>query len=133
MDRSFLSQQDVVDASRAFVCVRPATYMDAEEAQALTELVRTPSGKLENTAFTILAPDGETKLVRGSRSPSMTFRTRERMVKRETTNKARVESRSSISSIPLFSIPGGLMAERPPSSARRAELWCAEMPSRVVD
>lgn len=80
MDRSFLSQQDVVDASRAFVCVRPATYMDAEEAQALTELVRTPSGKLENTAFTILAPDGETKLVRGSRSPSMTFRTRERMV-----------------------------------------------------
>jgi len=80
MDRSFLSHQDVVDASRDFICVRPATYMDAGESEELTKLVRTRSGKLENTAFTIIAPDGERTLVRGSRSPSMTFRTKDRML-----------------------------------------------------
>jgi SAM-dependent methyltransferase len=35
MDRSFLSHQDVVDASRDFICARPATYMDAGEAEDL--------------------------------------------------------------------------------------------------
>jgi hypothetical protein len=80
MDRSFLSQKDVVDASREFICVRPATYMDAGEAEELTELVRTRSGMLENTAFTIIAPDGKRTLVRSSRSPSMTFRTKDRML-----------------------------------------------------
>jgi len=80
MDRSFLSHQDVVEASRDFICVRPATYMDAGEAEELTRLVRTPSGELENTAFTIIAPDGKRTLVRGSRSPSMTFRTKARML-----------------------------------------------------
>lgn len=80
MDRSFLSHQDVVDASRDFICVRPATYMDAGEAEELIKLVRTPSGKLENTAFTIIAPGGKRTLVRGSRSPGMTFRTKGRML-----------------------------------------------------
>jgi len=80
MDRSFLSNQDIVAASRDFICVRPATYMDAGEAEELTKLVRTPSGMLENTAFTIIAPDGERTLVNGSRSPRMTFRTSERML-----------------------------------------------------
>ena len=43
-------------------------------------LFRGRSKELENTVFTILAPDGVTPLVRGSRSPLMTFRTKERFL-----------------------------------------------------
>lgn len=74
MDRSFLSQPEVIAASRAFVCVRLATYEDAEEAALLKGMARTGSGELENTVFGILAPDGKTKLIRASRSPDHSFR-----------------------------------------------------------
>jgi hypothetical protein len=74
MDRSFLSQPAVIAASRAFVCVRLATYENAEEAAFLKGLARTGSGELENTVFGIMAPDGKTKLSRASRSPDHTFR-----------------------------------------------------------
>src|SRR4051794_13529150 len=67
MDRSFLSKPHVVAASRAFVCVRLATYEDPTEASWLKDFTRTGSGQLENTVFGILAPDGNKKLGRSSR------------------------------------------------------------------
>ena len=73
MDRSFLSDASVVEASRAFVCVRMATYENEAEAEFLTSVFSGRSGKLENTVFTIMAPDGETKLTRAGRSPDMVF------------------------------------------------------------
>jgi hypothetical protein len=74
MDKRFLSSQDVVKASRDFVCVRMLTYESAEEAKLLTSLFTGRSGELENTTFAILAPDGKTALVRAGRSPDMTFK-----------------------------------------------------------
>jgi hypothetical protein len=73
MDRSFLSQPKVVAALREFVCVRLATYENGTEARFLQEICPTGSGQLENTAFTILTPDGKKQLVRGSRSARDTF------------------------------------------------------------
>ena len=80
MDRSFLSHKDVIAASRDFVCVRPASYMDEGEAKFMMDLIRTRSGNPDNTNFVILAPDGKKTLVRGSRSPRMTYGTVEKMV-----------------------------------------------------
>jgi hypothetical protein len=69
MDRSFLSQPEVVAASRTMVCVRLATYESASEAQLLASIFRGGSGQLENTVFAILDSDGRTPLVRSGRSP----------------------------------------------------------------
>ena len=71
MDRSFLSDVSVVEASRDFVCVRMATYENATEAEFLATIFRGRTGQLENTVFTILAPDGKTQLTRSGRSPEM--------------------------------------------------------------
>jgi len=73
MDGSFLSDAGVVAASRRFVCVRLATYEDADEAEFLKTLFTGPTGALENTVFAILAPDGRTPLVRAGRSPDFAF------------------------------------------------------------
>ena len=73
MDRSFLSRPEVIAASRAFVCVRLATYEDADEARFLKEFLRTRSGELENSVFGLLAPDGKTKLTRAARGPGQVY------------------------------------------------------------
>lgn len=67
MDRSFLSNAQVVEASRDFVCLRLATYEDAKEAEYLRK-VYGRGNDLENTVFAILDPDGK-KLTRASRGP----------------------------------------------------------------
>ncbi|MFM7151703.1 MAG: hypothetical protein ACKO23_17895 [Gemmataceae bacterium] len=74
MDRSFLSDQAVVTASRRFVCARLATYEDSEESKLLKDLFATRSGELENSVFAILGPDGVTRLVRPGRSMRMGYR-----------------------------------------------------------
>ncbi len=79
MDRSFLSNEDVIAASRDFVCIRLATYEDAEEAKYLRTIF-TRRGDLENTVFAILAPDGKTELVRSGRGPK--FRSPAQMAER---------------------------------------------------
>src|SRR4051812_12431801 len=79
MDRSYLSQPEVIAASRAFVCVRLATYEDEEEGKFLKAFQVTRSGELENTVFTILAPDGKKQLARASRSARGTFGDADRM------------------------------------------------------
>ena len=73
MDRNFLSQVTVIEASRKFVCVRLLTYEDAAEAKFLKSLFLGGSGDLENTLFAILAPDGKKVLVRAHRSPHHDF------------------------------------------------------------
>lgn len=73
MDRSFLSQKEVIAASRQMVCIRLATYENADEAAMLKRLLRTGSGELENTVFCIFAPDARTKLVRASREIGQLF------------------------------------------------------------
>jgi hypothetical protein len=74
MDRSFLSQPEVIDASRQFVCVRLTTYEDEGEAKFLKSLVRTGSGQVENSSFAILDADGKTKLVGGGRGMNQVYR-----------------------------------------------------------
>jgi len=71
MDRSYLSDPAVVEATRAFVCARLLTYEDAEEAALMRRLL--PGRGSVNTAFTVLAPDGDRQLVRAGRSPRMAF------------------------------------------------------------
>lgn len=73
MDRSFLTNEDVIAASRDFVCIRCATYEDAEEAEFLKWIFTGRGGDLENTVFCILSPDATQKLIRGARGP-MQFR-----------------------------------------------------------
>ncbi|MDA0768435.1 MAG: hypothetical protein O3A92_16615 [Verrucomicrobia bacterium] len=75
MDRSFLSDESVVAASRNYVCVRAATYESEEEIPFLSSVFRGRSGALENTVFTLLAPDGKTKISRADRGPQMAFST----------------------------------------------------------
>lgn len=60
--------KDFIQSSRKFVCVRLETY----ESEEYKELMRTlAGGKLANTTFCILKPDGETKITSTGRSPSM--------------------------------------------------------------
>ena len=73
MDGRFLFNADVVKASRNFVCIRVATYEDAEEAKYLKQVFRSRSGELENTVFGMFDPGGR-KLVRTGRSPGFAFR-----------------------------------------------------------
>ena len=72
MDRSYLSDQAVVAASRTFVCVRLLTYESAAEAEMLQRLFRGRDG-LENTVFSILDSTGSKQLVRSGRSPAWAF------------------------------------------------------------
>ena len=72
MDRSFLADKDVIAASRKFVCIRLATYENAQENEVLKG-VFAPGGNLENSVFGILTPDGKTPLVRSGRSPAWAF------------------------------------------------------------
>lgn len=74
MDRSYLSDPTVIQASRRLVCIRLATYESSEEARVLKRLFVGRSGELENTTFAILASDGRTQLVRSGRSPDWAFR-----------------------------------------------------------
>lgn len=76
MDRSFLSNADVVHATRDFVCIRLATYEDAEEAEYLRKIFQR-NGDLENTVFAILSADGSKPLARTGRGPR--FRRPEQM------------------------------------------------------
>lgn len=73
MDRSYWSKENVVRATRNFVCIRLATYEDKGEVEFLTSVFRGRSGKLENTVFALLDSDGKKKLVRSGRSPDFAF------------------------------------------------------------
>lgn len=74
MDRSFLSNDQVIEASRKFVCIRLATYEDEAEAEFLRTVYVGRTGDLENTVFVLLTPDTKQNLCRPGRSPNFAFR-----------------------------------------------------------
>jgi hypothetical protein len=59
MDRSFLSQPEVIAAARKFVCIRLTSYEDETEKKFVSKIV---NGEPANTAFAMLTPDGERAL-----------------------------------------------------------------------
>jgi hypothetical protein len=63
------------------VCVRLATYEDADEGAFLKSLLRTRSGELENSVFALLAPDGKTKVTQAGRSPGRAYQGPEDMAR----------------------------------------------------
>lgn len=63
----------MVTASRDWVCVRPATYESAEEAEVLLSYFKGRSGALENTVFALLDSEGELISFRAGRGPSMLY------------------------------------------------------------
>lgn len=73
MDRGILSEQKLLEASRDFICVRPATYANEEEGIFLKEVGSTRTGGVLNTTFVLLAPDGKTPLSGSGRSPRQAF------------------------------------------------------------
>ncbi len=72
MDRSYLSNAEVIKASRKFVCVRLATYEDADEMKFMASIYdyRTPT---KNSLFAILDPSAKRHLVTPGRSMKTTF------------------------------------------------------------
>lgn len=68
-------QPEVIRASRKWVCIRPATYENAQEARILERIFVGRSGQLENTVFALLGPDGKTLLAPPGRSPRFDFGT----------------------------------------------------------
>ncbi len=73
MDRSLLSQKNVIEASRGLVCIRLATYENAAEVKYLEKVFRGGSGQLENTVFAMLSPGADKYLARPGRSPDWAF------------------------------------------------------------
>ena len=74
MDRSFLSSDQLIKATRDFVCIRTATYEDKQEATFLQwAFVGSTGGDLRNFGYCILSPDGKTKLRRSTRGPNFLY------------------------------------------------------------
>jgi hypothetical protein len=105
MDRSFLSRPEVIAASRDFVCVRLATYEDAAEARFLKGLLRTRSGQVENSVFCLLAPDGETRLVRAARGTEQVYADAAAMAADMRRVAGRYSPKAALTSLPLVAGP----------------------------
>jgi len=74
MDRSFLSDTQLIKASRNFVCIRTATYEDKQEAKFLKwAFLRNPNDNLRNFGFCILSSDGKQKIRRSFRGPNYLY------------------------------------------------------------
>ena len=102
MDRSYLSQPEVIEASRKFVCMRLATYENAAEAAVLKNIFVGYSGDLENTTFAILGPDGRTQLVRPGRSPDFAYRDSREMARSMKEIARKYPGRSGVDSLPVI-------------------------------
>jgi hypothetical protein len=70
MDRSFLSDKQVVAASRDFVCARLISFEDGEEAKLMQRLWGSAQ---VNTVFALLDPAGARTLSRVGRTPRGPF------------------------------------------------------------
>ncbi len=73
MDKSFLSNPEVIAQSRNFVCIRLLSYEDKEEAEFLKSFNVGRSGDAENTVFCILSSDGKNRLVRPARGTGQVY------------------------------------------------------------
>ncbi|MFT7669668.1 MAG: hypothetical protein ACI8X5_002373 [Planctomycetota bacterium] len=63
----------MVTASREWVCVRPATYESAIEAEVLQSYYMGRQGTLENTVFALLDSNAKLLSKRAGRSPGMLY------------------------------------------------------------
>ncbi len=59
MDRSFLSQKQVIEAAKKFVSIRLTSYEDETEKAFIAKITR---GQVANTSFAVLTPEGEIAL-----------------------------------------------------------------------
>lgn len=60
------SQKEFIELSRKFVCVRLESYESKEHQDLVRKFL---NGRFANTAFCVLAPDGETELSGTGRGP----------------------------------------------------------------
>lgn len=103
MDERFLSDAQIIAASREFVCVRTATYESAKEAAFLLTVFKDRSGKLQNTVTAILSPDGNTILSRPGRSWDWAYREPSEMVADMKRLAARYPVKATVSALPSMS------------------------------
>lgn len=71
----------MIEATRSFICIRPATYENAAEAKYLEGVFKGRAGTLENTVFALMTPDGTQYLTRTGRSPNFVWRDAASMAK----------------------------------------------------
>ena len=62
------ANEDFIEASRKFVCIRIETYENKESEKKVRALL---NGAFANTAFCVFDPEGEERLSRAGRGPSM--------------------------------------------------------------
>ena len=62
------ANEDFIEASRKFVCIRIETYENKESEEKVRALL---NGAFANTAFCLFDPEGEERLSRAGRGPSM--------------------------------------------------------------
>ena len=99
MDRSFLTDKNVVAASRKFVCIRLATYEDKSESQFLKRLYVGRSGQMENTTFAILSPNAKRTLVSAGRGPFRAFRDANEMARQMNTISSKFTNEGHVGSV----------------------------------
>lgn len=102
MDGRFLSQAEVIAASRAFVCIRTATYESAKEAEFLKTVFVDRSGNLQNTVTAILSPDGSTILSRPGRSWDWAYREPAEMVTDMKRLAAKYPAKADVAALPAM-------------------------------
>ncbi len=73
MDRSFLSNEDVIAESRKFVCIRTATYEDEKESEFIRATILGGAEDLRNFGFCILSSDGSETLRVSKRGPNFLY------------------------------------------------------------
>lgn len=99
MDRSYLSNQEVVSASRDFVCVRLISFEDSQEAALMKRLFG--GRNMVNTVFTLMDPAGKRALTRVGRSPSTAFGGAKAMAARMRQVAKQYPSRKTVKSVDL--------------------------------
>lgn len=102
MDRSFLSQPEVIAAAKKFVCIRLTSYEDESEKKFVSKLV---NGEPANTAFALLTPEGE-RALRGrgpGRGPRDLFKDAAEMAKgmKELAEKYPVREVDGVPALPV--------------------------------
>ena len=102
MDRSFLSQPEVIAAAKQFVCIRLTSYEDETEKKFVSKLV---NGEPANTAFALLTPAGE-RALRGrgpGRGPRDLYKDAAEMAKgmKELAEKYPVKKSEDLPALPI--------------------------------
>ncbi len=95
----------VVEASKKWICVRPATYESAEESRVLLRWLRGVRGggpDLRNTTFALLDPSGERALDKTGRAPQMVYKDVDKFVDSLDSLARKFEPGKGVESLPLI-------------------------------